>query len=117
MNIVITSFLLLLSAWFDAKGFLYASQSWTSTGELKGKSATLTVVYFVIGISLYLLSVRFMTLAGTTETTPQTLGWFFATIVGVAFMSGEFQKWAPLQIASFVLVVLGMAYLLAASNH
>lgn len=113
VSVSISLILLLLSAWFDAKGFHYATQTWNPGGQIALKQGVLSLLFFVIGVSIYLLSVRFLTLAGISSSTVQTLLWFVATILGVALLSGEFQSWSPLQYVALVATVTGLAILMA----
>jgi len=117
MAIVISTLLLLASAWFDAKGFVYATQSWNPSGTLNLKPTLLTAIFFIVGLTLYFFSVRFMTVAGAASTTMQSLLWFFATIAGIAILSGDFVKWNAMQYIAVIMVVAGMSYLLATVGH
>ncbi|WCN14977.1 hypothetical protein GV054_19175 [Marinomonas mediterranea] len=117
MYTLISLILLLLSAWFDAKGFYYAGLTWTHTNQLSVKQGALSLLFFMIGVSLYVFSVRFLTMTGATSTTIQTLLWFVATIVGVAIMNGDFKVWGTMQYAAFSVVILGLAALISLSAH
>ncbi|KEA65153.1 hypothetical protein ADIMK_0855 [Marinobacterium lacunae] len=117
MNMTISFILLMLSAWFDAKGFQYATQTWSAGGHVALKQGALSLVFFLTGVSIYLYSVRFLTLAGVSSSTLQTLLWFAATIAGVAVISGDFQKWNVPHYAALVAVVIGLATLMALGEH
>ncbi|WP_188749293.1 hypothetical protein [Marinobacterium zhoushanense] len=117
MSVSISLILLLSSAWFDAKGFHYATQAWHPGGQVAWKQGVLSLLFFVVGVSIYLLSVRFLTLAGVSSSTVQTLLWFMATILGVALLSGEIQRWSALQYAALAATIVGLAVLMATGEH
>lgn len=116
MSVVISFLLVMFSAWFDAQGFHHATQAWQANGQFLLKQGAYSLLCFFVGVSIYIYSVRFITITGVTSSTLQTLLWFVATIVGVAFLSGEFQKWNPIQYVALVAVLFGMSVLMATEN-
>jgi hypothetical protein len=61
---------------------------------------------YAVGIFLYWLSLRFITASGVFSATVQTLTWFVITVIGVAVLSGDFEKW---DVGSYVLAVVAVA--------
>ncbi|HKX32413.1 MAG TPA: hypothetical protein VJ302_32300 [Blastocatellia bacterium] len=103
--------LTLISGLGDSWGFIHAAKMWRSgtliLSEL-GKSA----LGFGIGIGSYWLAAKYLTEFGVLSPETQTLIWFGTTIVGVAFISGQFFQWPALNQAVAVFILLGTAWLL-----
>ncbi|NVK73814.1 hypothetical protein C0J08_22585 [Marinomonas sp. CT5] len=117
MNLAISFVLLMFSAWFDAKGFQYASKTWGLEGSMAWKQGALSLLFFMLGVSVYIYSVRFLVLAGVSSSIVQTLIWFAATIAGVAIISGEWLKWSSVQYIALLAVVIGLGTLMATTEH
>jgi len=73
-----------------------------------GKSA----LGFSVGIGAYWLAAKYLYEFGVLAPETQTLIWFGATMVGVAFISGKFFQWQTIDQAVAVVVLLGIAWLL-----
>jgi hypothetical protein len=103
--------LLALSGFADSLGFVYAARIWqhdaVSWSNL-GKSA----LGWWIGISFYLLSLKFMARVGVTSAEIQTAVWFAVTILGVGIFSGRFFTWPRLEQTVAVLVLVGLGWLM-----
>jgi hypothetical protein len=95
-----------LSAFFDAKGFVYATQAWKS-GSLSAPIALLSLANFVGGVTLYILSIGFS----------KHLGVESPAVHGVAFMDGTIDQWSVAQRAVGAGVAIGIAWLLVSAPH
>ncbi|MFO0607657.1 MAG: hypothetical protein U0324_31130 [Polyangiales bacterium] len=95
----------------DAQGFLHAARVWRG-GRLVEGELLRAVAGFAVGISLYLVGLRFQTELGIRAPEVQTVSWFGVTLVGVALWSGRFAAWRPVDQAVAVGVLVGIAWLL-----
>jgi len=103
--------LMALSGFADSLGFLYASKVWqkdTLSWVALGKS----ILGFGVGISLYVVSLRFMGRAGIESAEIQTAVWFAMTIIGVVLINGKFFEWPRLEQAVAALVLAGLGWLM-----
>jgi hypothetical protein len=103
--------LIVLSGFADSAGFVYAAKTWQNemiSWPDVGKSA----LGWVSGITLYMLSVRYMARVGVTSAEIQTAVWFATTIVGVVILSGRFFTWPRLEQSVAVLVLAALGWLL-----
>jgi hypothetical protein len=110
-NSLIVLVLIVLSGFADSLGFVYASKVWqndTLSWPDLGKSA----MGWWLGITLYVISLRFMARMGVTSAEIQTIVWFAMTIIGVVIFSGRFFAWPRLEQAVAVLVMVGLGWLL-----
>lgn len=108
--IVLVVVLTLFSGLADSRAFLFAAKTWDDDRLdllLLGKS----LLFFAIGILLYVLSLKYLRYLGVHSATIQTSLWFMATIVGLALVSGEFVKWQRLDQAIAILVAVGLTWL------
>ncbi len=105
-----------LSAFLDAKGFVYAAQSWRS-GSLVTSTAVLSLVYFIGGVTLYIVSIGFQQKLGVHSAAIQSIFWFAMTVVGVALMDGTIAHWSLAQRAVAVGVTIGIGWLLINAPH
>lgn len=111
-NSLIVLVLIVLSGILDSLGFVYASKVWqkdTLSWIDLGKSA----LGWWGGITMYVLSLRYMARMGVTSAELQTIVWFAMTIIGVVVFSGKFLAWPRLEQAVAVLVLIGLGWLLA----
>jgi len=107
--------LIVLSGFADSLGFVYAAKIWDrdafSWPDL-GKS----FAGWWIGISLYVVSLRYMARLGVTSAEIQTAVWFAMTIIGVVIFSGRFFGWPRLEQAVAILVLTGLGWLLVRTS-
>ncbi len=115
MNLLLVTGLTTLSGLLDARGFYYAPLAWPG-GRLDGKFATLSIVCFVGGLSLYILAVRFMQHVGVGSVTVQSAIWFVVTAIGIAVLDGSVLQWTRAQQAVAVLVFFGLAWLISTTR-
>ena len=115
-NSLIVLVLIVLSGFADSLGFVYAAKVWQkdvlSWADL-GKSA----LGWWVGITLYVLSLRFMARMGVTSAEIQTIVWFAMTIIGVVIFSGRFLSWPRLEQMVAILVLVGLGWLLARTGE
>ncbi len=115
-NSLIVFVLIVLSGFADSLGFVYASKIWDKDALSwinVGKSA----MGWGIGISLYVVSLRYMARMGVTSAEVQTIVWFAMTIIGVVIFSGKFFTWPRLEQGVAVLVLVGLSWLLARTTE
>lgn len=101
----------LVSGLGDSLGFIYAGKMWRS-GDLVLSELGKLALGFSVGISSYWLAAKYLNEFGVLAPETQTLIWFGATIVGVAFISGQFLQWQAIDQIVAVVVLLGIAWLL-----
>lgn len=103
--------LTVLSGIADGSGFVHASRIWHE-GSLNGREVALSGGSFAAGIACFWLALRFAQGVGIVSAEAQTLGWFVATIIGVAVLSGEARRWPPLDQGLAVLAACSIGALL-----
>ncbi len=96
----------------DALGFVHAARVW-QTGQFVWREALYSAACFQFGVAMYWLALRTLSAWGVVTTEAQTLVWFAATIIGVAILSGQFQRWQGLDQTVALGVLAGIAWLLA----
>jgi hypothetical protein len=101
----------LLSGLGDAVGFIYASKVWQQD-HFHMMNALKSVLGFQFGVLMYWCATRYLAAHGVVDAEVQTLFWFSATIVGIALLSGQFLRWAMVDKAVAVGVLLGIACLM-----
>jgi hypothetical protein len=115
-NFLIALALVVLSGFADSLGFVYAAKVWQ-----KDVFSWLDLVKSMLGwwggITLYVISLRFMARMGVTSAEIQTIVWFAMTIIGVVIFSGKFFIWPRLDQAVAILVLVGLGWLLARSGE
>jgi hypothetical protein len=107
--------LTILSGLMDARGFVYAARAWPQ-GRLDAKLATASMVAFFAGLSLYIVSVRFMQSFGLHGVALQSALWFVVTAVGVAAMDGSVLAWTRAQQVVALGIVAGLGLLIATTS-
>jgi hypothetical protein len=110
-NYLLVLVLIVLSGFADSAGFVYAAKIWQGDAISwpdVGKSA----LGWIAGISLYVVSVRYMARLGVTSAEIQTAVWFAMTIIGVVILSGRFFTWPRLEQSVAMLVLAGLGWLL-----
>jgi len=106
----------ILSAYFDARGFIYAAQAWRGGSFVTG-TALLSLINFVGGVTLYISSIGFQQRLGVESAAMQSIFWFVATVVGVALMDGTIGQWSVTQRVVGVGVTAGIGWLLVSAAH
>lgn len=101
----------LVSGIGDSQGFIHAAKMWRS-GALIPSELGKSALGFSVGIGAYWLSAKYLNEFGVLSPETQTLIWFGATILGVAFISGRFLQWRTIDQIIAVVVLLGIAWLL-----
>ena len=103
--------LITLSGFADSLGFVYAARMWQNDA-LSWPDVAKGALGWAIGITLYVIALRFMTRTGVTSAEMQTAVWFAMTISGVVIFSGKFGAWPRLEQSVAVLVLVGLGWLL-----
>jgi hypothetical protein len=111
-NGAIVIVLTLISGLLDARGFLLASRAWPG-GNLDIRSAGLSVLCFGLGLSSYVVAVRFIQALGIQGVALQSSLWFVVTAVGIAVLDTSILNWTRTQQMIGVLVALGLGWLIA----
>jgi hypothetical protein len=112
---VLVLVLTILSGLMDARGFVYAARAWPG-GKLDARFATASMVAFFAGLSLYIVSVRFMQSFGLHGVALQSALWFVVTAVGVAAMDGSVLQWTRAQQVVAAGLVAGLAWLISTTS-
>ena len=108
--------LTVLSGVMDARGFVYAGRAWPG-GTLDWTAVGQSLLAFFAGISLYIGAVRFMQSMGLNAVALQSGIWFVATAIGIAALDGSVVQWSRLQQAVALVVMLGLAWLIATGHE
>ena len=109
--VVLLIALTLISGLADAQGFVHASNVWLN-GKLLWPEVMKSAVGFGLGIVAYWICIRFLQDFRIISPEMQTIGWFTATIIGVAMFSGKFLQWHIVDQIVGIAVLLGVAWLL-----
>lgn len=110
LYVVLVVALTLFSGLADSRAFLLAARSWPDD-RLDLLTLGKSLLFFALGILLYVLSLKFLRYLGVHSATIQTSLWFMATLVGLALISGEFLKWQRLDQAIAIAVAGGLTWL------
>jgi len=110
-NSLLVLVLIVLSGFADSLGFVYAAKIWQN-GVLSWPDVGRSALGWAVGITLYVISLKYMARLGVTSAEIQTAVWFAMTIVGVVIFSGRFFSWPRLEQAVATLVLLGLGWLL-----
>lgn len=105
-----------LSAYFDARGFVYAAQTWRD-GSLVPGTIFLSMINFIGGITLYIGSIGIQQRLGVESAAMQSIFWFLMTVVGIAIMDGTIGQWSIAQRAVGVGVTAGIGWLMVSAAH
>jgi hypothetical protein len=107
-NSLLVLVLIVLSGFADSLGFVYAAKIWQAQ-QLSWPDVGRSALGWVAGITLYVISLKYMARLGVTSAEIQTAVWFAMTIIGVVIFSGRFFTWPRLEqiVATLVLVALG----------
>jgi hypothetical protein len=114
-RIVLLIALTLLSGFADAQGFVHASNIWLN-GKLIWPEIMKSAAGFGVGIVAYWTCIKFLQDINIVSPEIQTIGWFTATIVGVAIFSGKFLHWRIADQVVGIVILLGVAWLLTRST-
>ena len=101
----------LISGLADAQGFVHASSIW-SGGKLIWPEIVKSALGFGLGMVAYWVCVRFLQDFRIISPEIQTIGWFTATIIGVALFSGKFLHWQVFDQMVGIAILCGFAWLL-----
>ncbi len=107
--------LTVISGLLDAQGFINASKAWEA-GKLVWSELAKAALCFSVGISFYLVAVKFLKEFGVISPEIQALFWFGMTIAGVAILNGKFFHWPRADQAAALVVCLGLGWLLFRRN-
>ena len=110
-NSLLVLVLITLSGFADSLGFVYAAKIWQN-GTLSWPDVGRSALGWVVGITLYVISLKYMARLGVTSAEIQTTVWFAMTIIGVVIFSGRFFSWPRLEQVVATLVLLGLGWLL-----
>lgn len=108
---IVIAVLTILSGVGDAQGFLHASKVWVD-GRIVLTELVKSALGFGAGILIYWVVLRFLSAIAIVPPEVQTLGWFVATIVGVAVVSGNFSQWMTIDKIVVVGTLAGIGWLL-----
>jgi hypothetical protein len=107
--------LTLASGLADSYGFVHAARLWDG-GRLIPAELGRSSVGFALGITTYWIVIRFLDQLGVHSVAIQTVGWFGATLVGVAVVTGEFRGWGPANQIVALGVALGIGWLMVTTG-
>jgi hypothetical protein len=102
--------LCVISGLADSQGFVHASAIWRDEG-VSWASLARSSIGFVVGMSSYWMSIRFMNRVGLATTDLQYLVWFLITLIGVAVATGSVRRWTSADVVVGVMVVAGLCWL------
>ncbi len=111
LNAIMVLGLTVLSGLLDARGFAFASKAWPG-GSLDPRMAGLSVLCFGVGLSCYVLAVRFIQALGVHGVALQSALWFMVTAVAIAVLDATVLQWSRTQQVVGVLVGLGLGWLI-----
>src|SRR5918994_3028768 len=106
-NVLLVLLLIVLSGFADSLGFYYASKIWHEDA-ISWIDVLRSAFGWGLGITLYVISLRYMARLGVTSAEIQTAVWFAMTIIGVVLLSGRFFSWPRLEQAVATLVLIGL---------
>lgn len=109
--ILLVIILTLFSGLADGFGFLHAARVWQEE-RLVWSEVGRTLLGFGVGISLYLLVVRYMQQLGIVLPEIQSALWFTVAMVSVAFVSGQFNRWFWVDQVIAVITLMGIGWLI-----
>ena len=115
-NSLLVLVLIVLSGFADSLGFVYAAKIWQAE-QLSWPDVWRSVLGWVVGITLYVISLKYMARLGVTSAEIQTAVWFAMTIIGVVIFSGRFFTWPRLEQIVATLVLVGLGWLLVRTGE
>ncbi len=102
--------LCVISGLADSQGFVHAADVWRDEG-VSWPSLGRSSLGFVVGMSSYWISIRFMNRVGLATADLQYLVWFLITLIGVGIATGSIRRWSGVDVAVGVMVVAGLCWL------
>ena len=115
-NAVLVLVLIVLSGFADSLGFVYAAKIWQAE-QLSWPDVGRSALGWVLGITMYVISLKYMARLGVTSAEVQTAVWFAMTIIGVVIFSGRFFSWPRLEQIVATLVLVGLGWLLVRTGE
>jgi len=115
-NSLLVLVLIVLSGFADSLGFVYAAKIWQAE-QLSWPDVWRSALGWVVGITLYVISLKYMARLGVTSAEIQTAVWFAMTIIGVVIFSGRFFTWPRLDQIVATLVLVGLGWLLVRTGE
>ncbi len=113
---IIVFVLIVLSGFGDSLGFVYAAKIWQQD-LISWSALAKSALGWGFGISLYVVSLRYMARLGVSSAEIQTAIWFAMTIIGVVIFSGRFFAWPRLEQTVAVLVLAGLGWLMVRTGE
>jgi hypothetical protein len=110
-NSLLVFALISLSAGADSLGFIHAAKIWQQD-TISWINVVWSAMAWSVGITLYMLSLRYLARLGITAAEVHTMLWFAMTIIGVIVFSGRFFSWPRLEQGVATLLLFGLAWLL-----
>lgn len=107
--------LTIFSGVMDARAFVYAARAWPG-GRIDMRLAGASLFYFFLGVSLYIVAVRFMKSVGVNAVALQSAIWFVATAIGIAVLDGSVMQWSRMQKLVAFVIAAGLTWLIASSQ-
>ena len=107
--------LTLASGLADSYGFVHANRLWNG-GRIVPAELGRSSLGFALGIATYWVLLRFAEQLGVHSVAIQTVGWFSATMVGVAILTGEFRTWGLASQIVALGVAVGIGWLMVATG-
>jgi hypothetical protein len=115
-NSMLVFALIVLSGFADSLGFVYAAKIWRNDA-VSWIDVGWAALGWSVGITLYVISLRYMARLGVTSAEIQTAVWFAMTIIGVVIFSGRFFTWPRLEQGVAILVLVGLGWLLVRTGE
>ncbi len=109
-------FFTVLSGVADGQGFLHASRVWAA-GRPVPLEMLKSAAGYIVGAVCYWFAIRYLNRLAAISPEVQTLGWFAATIIGVALFSGGVFKWRPGDWLLGLAVMIGVGWLMVRTSH
>jgi hypothetical protein len=110
-NSLLVFALISLSAGADSFGFIHAAKIWQQD-TISWINVVWSAMAWSVGITLYMISLRYLARLGITAAEVHTMLWFAMTIIGVIVFSGRFFSWPRLEQGVATLLLLGLGWLL-----
>ncbi|MEV8379025.1 hypothetical protein AB0P21_40175 [Kribbella sp. NPDC056861] len=85
--------LTLAGAWADARGFTYAGQVWVDD-RMAWPPLGAALVAYAAGLICYVAALRFLARVADVGVGLQAAGWYVATMVGLALITGDAGTWS-----------------------